>query len=149
MGLTCSNKTAIHLRVTFLGKLKNISIGRNTVVNSFSLIDGRGGCVIGSNCSISRSVVILSMGHEVDCSNFKLKGGMVVIKDNVWIGYGAIILPGVTIGKNAVVGAGSVVTKSIEENAVVVGNPARKIRERTLHQELTSVYFNPPFGFLS
>ena len=50
------------------------------------------------------------------------------IKRNVWIGANATILPGVTIGENAVVGAGSVVTKDVPDNAVVAGNPARLIR---------------------
>ncbi|HSR20175.1 MAG TPA: DapH/DapD/GlmU-related protein [Anaerolineales bacterium] len=53
----------------------------------------------------------------------------IVIEDNVWIGGGAIVLPGVTIGKNAVVGAGSVVTWDVRPNAVVAGNPAGLIRE--------------------
>lgn len=55
----------------------------------------------------------------------------VKIEDNVWIGSGVIILPGVTIGKNSVVGAGSIVTKSIPENVVAVGNPCRVLREIT------------------
>ena len=53
----------------------------------------------------------------------------IVIEDNVWIGGGAIVLPGVTIGKNAVVGAGSVVTRDVRPNTVVAGNPAGLIRE--------------------
>jgi maltose O-acetyltransferase len=53
----------------------------------------------------------------------------VVIEDNVWIGGGAILLPGVTIGRNAVVGAGAVVPKRVAANTVVAGNPARVIRE--------------------
>ena len=57
-------------------------------------------------------------------------GGDVVIGDRVWIGYRAIILPGVSIGEGAVVGAGAVVTKNVEPYAIVAGNPARKIGER-------------------
>ena len=53
----------------------------------------------------------------------------IVIEDNVWIGGGAILLPGVTIGRNAVVGAGAVVSRDVPANAVVAGNPARVIRE--------------------
>jgi maltose O-acetyltransferase len=53
----------------------------------------------------------------------------ILIPDNVWIGGSAILLPGVRIGRNAVVGAGSVVSQSVSENAVVAGNPARVIRE--------------------
>jgi maltose O-acetyltransferase len=53
----------------------------------------------------------------------------ITIEDNVWIGGSAVLLPGVTVGLNAVVGAGAVVTKDVPPNAVVVGNPARVIRE--------------------
>ena len=53
----------------------------------------------------------------------------VVIEENVWIGGGAILLPGVTIGRNAVVGAGAVVSRSVPANTLVAGNPARVIRE--------------------
>ena len=53
----------------------------------------------------------------------------IVIEDNVWLGGGAILLPGVRIGRNAVVGAGAVVSRDVSANAVVVGNPARVIRE--------------------
>ena len=52
----------------------------------------------------------------------------ITIEDNVWIGGGAILLPGVTIGKNSVIGAGSIVTRSIPENCVAVGNPCRIIK---------------------
>jgi len=53
----------------------------------------------------------------------------IVIEDNVWLGGGAIVLPGVRIGRNAVVGAGAVVTRDVAANTVVAGNPARVIRE--------------------
>jgi maltose O-acetyltransferase len=53
----------------------------------------------------------------------------IVIEENVWIGGSAILLPGVTVGRNAVVGAGAVVTRNVPANTVVVGNPARVIRE--------------------
>ena len=53
----------------------------------------------------------------------------IVIEDNVWLGGGAILLPGVTIGRNAVVGAGAVVSHSVPANTAVAGNPARVIRE--------------------
>ena len=54
--------------------------------------------------------------------------GKVTIKENAWIGIGAIICPGVTIGRNAIVGAGAVVTKDVQDNVVVGGNPARVIK---------------------
>ncbi|MNY78908.1 Galactoside O-acetyltransferase [compost metagenome] len=55
--------------------------------------------------------------------------GPVIIEDNVWLGEGVVVLPGVTIGENSIVGANAVVTKSIPKNCVAGGNPARIIRE--------------------
>jgi maltose O-acetyltransferase len=62
----------------------------------------------------------------------RIRGGDVVIGDRVWIGYRAIVLPGVSIGEGAVVGAGAVVTKDVEPCAIVAGNPARKVGERAV-----------------
>jgi len=64
----------------------------------------------------------------------------VVIGDRVWIGYRAIVLPGVTIGEGAVVGAGAVVTKDVEPYEIVAGNPARKIGSRSLENGLVFSY---------
>ena len=60
---------------------------------------------------------------------FRTKALPITIEDNVWIGGGTIVLPGITIGRNSVIGAGSVVTKSIPTYSVAVGNPCRVIRE--------------------
>lgn len=67
-------------------------------------------------------------GNETEEPFFRTYALPVEIQDNVWIGGGVVILPGVTIGKNSVVGAGSVVTRSIPANCVAVGNPCRVIR---------------------
>ena len=66
---------------------------------------------------------------------FADRGGEVIIGDRVWIGYRAIVLPGVTIGEGAVVGAGAVVTRDVSPYTIVAGNPAKVIGERT--KELT------------
>jgi len=135
--------SAVHINVKFFGK--SIAIGKNTVVNSESLIDGRGGCIIGENVSVSRKTTILTMGHDYNDKSFKLKGGMVTIMDDVWIGYDALILPGVTVGKGAVVAAKAVVTKDVPDYAVVGGNPAKVITTRK-EQAYESVYYRPFFG---
>nr|WP_321465558.1 acyltransferase [uncultured Desulfobulbus sp.] len=90
---------------------------------------------IGNNCQFS---VCTILGHDGSIAMinraYKIKldsVGKVVIKDNVFIGHGAIILPGVTIGPNAIVAAGSVVSKNVAENSIVAGVPARTIG--TLH----------------
>jgi acetyltransferase-like isoleucine patch superfamily enzyme len=68
----------------------------------------------------------------------RIRGGGVVIGDRVWIGYRAIVLPGVKIGEAAVVGAGALVTKDVEPYAIVAGNPARKLGERAVECGETS-----------
>ena len=87
---------------------------------------------MGSNVSIGPEATILTLGHDPRSAAFADRGGDVVIGDRVWIGYRAIILPGVTIGEGAVVGAGALVTKDVEPYVIVVGNPARKIGERAV-----------------
>lgn len=81
---------------------------------------------IGRNCVLATSSAV--MAHGVMAT--PLRGKPVCIGDNVYIGYGAIILPGVTIGDNCIIGAGAVVTRDIPEWSVAVGNPARVIKTR-------------------
>jgi maltose O-acetyltransferase len=87
---------------------------------------------IGDHVMIGPAVQIYTPAHDLQAET-RIQGWEVakriVIEDNVWIGGGAILLPGVTIGRNAVVGAGSVVTRDVPANTVVAGNPARMIRE--------------------
>lgn len=86
---------------------------------------------IGDNVLLGTNVQLLTPIHPLDPE--KRKAGWesakpIYIQNNVWIGSGAIVLPGVTIGENSVVGAGSVVTKDVEPGVVVVGNPARVVK---------------------
>lgn len=87
---------------------------------------------IGDECMIGPNVVIATAGHPIEpelrrkAAQFNIP---IHIGRNVWIGAGAVILPGVHIGDNSVIGAGSVVTKDIPENAVAYGNPCRVVRE--------------------
>lgn len=89
---------------------------------------------IGDHVMIAPNVVVTATGHPIhpdvrrDGRQFSLP---VHIEDDVWIGAGAIILPGVTIGRNSVIGAGSVVTRDIPPNVVAVGTPCRVLREIT------------------
>ncbi|MFC2099249.1 sugar O-acetyltransferase [Candidatus Bipolaricaulota bacterium] len=87
---------------------------------------------IGHHVMIGPAVQIYTAAHDLQ-TEARIQGWEVakpvVIEDNAWIGGGAIILPGVTIGRNAVVGAGAVVSRSVPANVVVAGNPAGVIRE--------------------
>jgi maltose O-acetyltransferase len=113
----------------------NISCGKNFVVNSNSYFHAFGGIEIGDYVLIGPNVVISSGRHEY--SNLKepvmiqpISPAKIVIEDEVWIGANAVIMPGVTLGKGTVVGAGSVVTKSTEPFSIIVGVPAKKIKDR-------------------
>jgi maltose O-acetyltransferase len=120
----------VQLHCVFLNARK-ISVGKRSVINFGTLIDGRRFAVrIGSDVSIGPEASILTLGHDPQSPVFADRGGTVVIGDRAWIGYRAIILPGVTIGEGAVVGAGAVVTKNVAEYTIVAGNPARKIGDR-------------------
>lgn len=86
---------------------------------------------IGNNCLIGPDVGIYTAGHRVEPEGRTLDvyGIPIIIGDDVWIGGHSTILPGVTIGKNAVVAAGAVVTKDVPDNVVVGGNPAKVIKK--------------------
>lgn len=124
-----SRKSSLHLSCFITGS--SISIGENTVVNRRVHLDGRGTLLIGSNVSISPESYILSMTHDVQSSDFIGVCKQTKIEDFVWIGVRAIILPGVTIGKGAVVGAGAVVTHDVPPYHIVAGNPAKQIGIRS------------------
>jgi len=123
--------TGVQLGCRFLNGRK-ISLGANTVINFGTLVDGRRYRVeIGANVSIGPEAAILTLGHDPQSADFADRGGDVHIGDRVWIAYRAIVLPGVTIGEGAVIGAGAVVTRDVEPYAIVAGNPARQVGTRS------------------
>jgi len=105
-----------------------LKIGKGSFINQSATIIATTGITIGNHAKIGPHVVIHDTAyHEVDQGTGTFKSP-IVIGDNVWIGRGAVILPGVTIGSHSVIGSGSVVTKSVPAKMVVAGNPAREIR---------------------
>ena len=107
---------------------KNLHFGANVFVNSCCCFQDQGGIYIEDNCLIGHQVVIATINHGLspaDRSSCYCKP--VRIGENVWIGAGAKILPGVEIGDNAIIGAGAVVTKDVGENQIVAGVPAVQI----------------------
>jgi maltose O-acetyltransferase len=114
---------------------KKISIGANVTINrnvSFYAVlqEEDAEIYIGNFVRIAPEVSIYSGGHDYTKMSLPVTGKKVQIEDNVWIGAKAIILPGVTIGQGAVIGAGSVVTMDIPEYSIAVGNPARVLKKR-------------------
>ena len=110
---------------------ENLSIGARTFVNYNLTALDVAPITIGEDCQIGPSVQLLTPTHPIEPQprQDKLEAAKpIVIEDNVWLGGGAIVCPGVTIGRNSVIGAGAVVTKDIPANVVAVGNPARVVR---------------------
>jgi acetyltransferase-like isoleucine patch superfamily enzyme len=105
-------------------------LGRNSTINERCRLDNRGCLSIGDNVSISAEVCILTADHDPRDPKFAGRTRPVTLQDYVFIGTRALILPGVTIGRGAVVGAGSVVTKNVAPLAIVAGSPAREIGKR-------------------
>lgn len=111
---------------------QNIHLGDHVYLNVQCTILDCNQVHIGHHVMIGPNVQIYTAAHDLRAAA-RIQGWEVakpiVIEDNVWIGGGAILLPGVTIGRNAVVGAGSVVSRSVAANTVVAGNPARVLQE--------------------
>ncbi|MGE0076403.1 MAG: sugar O-acetyltransferase [Bacteroidales bacterium] len=121
---------------------RHISVGNNVIININCTFVDCNKIEIGNNVLIASNVQIYTSTHPTNVTErlvanwnpdselpyFRTFAKPVRIEDNVWIGGGVIILPGVTIGENSVIGAGSVVTKSIPANSVAVGNPCKVIR---------------------
>lgn len=109
-----------------------LSAGDHSVINRNCRLDARGGITIGSNVSISPECYLISASHDPHSSSFAgtNKSTAINIHDYVWLGVRAIVLPGVTVGRGAVVGAGAVVTRDVKPMAIVAGNPARVIGQR-------------------
>ena len=110
---------------------KNTYLGDNVFLNYMCIILDNNEVRIGNHVMIGPAVQIYTAAHDL-LAETRIQGWEtakpIVIEDNVWIGGGAILLPGVRVGRNAVVGAGAVVSRSVSENTVVAGNPARVIR---------------------
>lgn len=131
----------VHVDIDFRCEYgKNIFVGDKVIINMNCTFVDNNRIEIGNNVLIASNVQIYTATHSTKvkertmqdwdeskaiCNTYALP---VKIEDNVWIGGGAILLPGVTIGKNSVVGAGSVVTRSIPPNCVAVGNPCKVIK---------------------
>jgi len=108
-----------------------ISVGKWTTINKDVILDGRGGQLIIGDCvDIATQVNIWTLQHNYNSPDYRAVGSGVMVEDYVWIASRATILPGVVIGRGAVVATGAVVTKDVPPLAIVAGVPARIIGYR-------------------
>jgi len=128
-GVKIGRGSHIHMGAQFFYP-KNVEIGSDTIIGQNAFLDGRDKLRIGDHVDIASDVMVYNSEHDMNSLNFKAKVAPVDIGNYVFIGPRAIILPGVRIRKGAVVGAGAVVTKEVEEFAVVGGVPAKVISYR-------------------
>lgn len=128
-GVKIGKGSVIHMWANFFDPT-GISIGEDTIIGDHAFLDGRDKLVIGNHVDIASFVMIYNSEHDLESEDFKARVEPVSIEDYVFIGPRAIILPGVKIGKGAVVAAGAVVVKDVPEFTVVGGVPAKVIGER-------------------
>lgn len=124
-------KRAYLARNVEIRKPKNVSIGDRSVINSWTLLDGRGGKLdIGSDVDVAQESVLWTESHNPHDNSHATIGFPVTIEDYVWIGSRAMIMPNVRIGRGSVVAAGCIVTKDVEAMTIVAGIPAKTISKR-------------------
>lgn len=133
LGYNVSYSSRVYSSVEIMGDI-NVTIDEGTFIGHRTIITGGQAAIkIGKYCDISDRVSIVSGTHEIDKEGIRSAGrGIgkdIHIGNGVWIGYGAIILPGVTIGDKAVIGAGCVVSKDVSTKTIVVGNPMKVLRD--------------------
>lgn len=130
-GIEIGQGSTIHMWVRFY-QPKNIRIGRDSIIGDHCFLDGRASLKIGSHVAIASQVLIYNSEHDVQAEDFRAVEQPVEIGDYCFIGARAIILPGVKIGKGAVVASGAVVTKNVKPMTIVGGIPAKEIGKRNI-----------------
>ena len=117
----------------------NVSVGKNFYANYNLVLLDSGKITIGDNVMIAPNVSFYTVDHPIhpsDRSTYLEQSKPITIENNVWIGGNVVILKGVTIGENSVIGAGSVVTKNIPKNSLAFGNPCKVVRKITSKDRL-------------
>jgi carbonic anhydrase/acetyltransferase-like protein (isoleucine patch superfamily) len=122
------------------GTTSRITIGCRTGINEYNNLRAAGGDIrIGNFCQIAQFCSLIAANHLIETKQYMMDSPLdtsrtsIVIEDDVWVGANVVILPGVTVGRGSVIGAGAIVTKDIAPYSICAGNPARVIRHRSLH----------------
>jgi len=137
-GMKIGKGSTIHMETRFYYP-KNIIIGEDSIVGEKAVLDGRDRLFIGNHVAVASEVMIYNSEHDINDEYFTPLCAPVTIEDYCFIGPRTIILPGVRIGRGAVIAAGAVVTKDVPPYAIVGGIPAKIIGERknkSLHYKL-------------
>ena len=142
-GMNIKEKCKISGRLTVrpIGAIQNISVGNGVFLNTEIRFGCKDQILIGSNVMIGPRVSFETVNHDLlstDNQGRKAFTKPIVVEDNVWIACGAIILPGVTIRKGAIVAAGAVVNKDVEAYTIVGGVPAKFIK--SIQHDVVSNY---------
>jgi maltose O-acetyltransferase len=130
-GIKIGRGSTIHMWANFF-QPKNIDVGNDTIIGDHCFLDGRARLKIGSHTDIASGVLIYNSKHDINDPEFKALELPVEIGDYVFIGPRALIMPGIKIGKGAIVAAGAIVTKNVADYQIVAGVPAKMIGERQL-----------------
>ena len=134
-GVTIDEYATLKCKGSIRSQGEGIIIGMNTSIGLRNFLHGGGGIRIGKDCLLGPDVRIFSLNHNFGDTVrlIRLQGesrSEIIIEDNVWVGAGTTILPGVRIGSGSIIGAGSVVTNNVGMNSVMAGVPARLIKSR-------------------
>lgn len=132
-------RVTILMRTTVLA-IPRLAIGSGTIVGRDCLLDARGGLTLGRNVNITSHVKLVTGTHDPDSASFAGTYAPISIEDHVWIATGAIVLPGVTIGRGAVIAAGAVVTSDVPPMSICAGVPAKVIRQRRVDPDYVLTY---------
>ncbi len=130
-GIKIGRGSTIHMGANFF-KPSGVRIGQGVIIGDHCFLDGRAPLKIGDHADIASEVLIYNAEHDINDPHFRPHLESVEIGEYSFIGPRAIILPGVKIGRGAIVAAGAVVTRSVPDFTIVGGIPARKIGERQL-----------------
>lgn len=132
-GMRIGNGSRIHMGARFYN-LSKITIGRDTIIGEGVVLDGRERLSIGNHVAFASDVMVYNAKHSIHDEDFHAVTEPVIIEDYVFVGPRAIILPGITVKKGAVIAAGAVVTNDVPERAIVGGVPAIIIGERKVSE---------------